>query len=329
MSLAPQAKPKLLVLELWGLGDLAIAAPFLQASANKFEVTLVAKPYARDLASRFFPAVRVHSLVAPWTAFHRKYRLVSWPWKELFQLSSLAGQSFDIGVSGRWDPRDHLLLCLLGFNQRMGFPRLGSQVFLTDPLPRPARYAHRYEYWRALGKALGLDLPRREQVGLHRKNRGEFVLVHTGAAQKVRVWPLERYRALVTKLRLTEYEVRVFCDPDQEAWWRANGETEVVVPKSVGELAACLEKAWAFLGNDSGPGHLAAFSGVPTFTLFGPQLSEWFAPLHPAAEWLDGSPCLYKPCFDQCRFASPKCLEGLDQATVIGRVQRFLAKLYT
>jgi len=26
---------------------------------------------------------------------------------------------------------------------------------------------------------------------------------------------------------------------------------------------------------------------VPTFTIFGPQLPEWFAPLHPEAEWIE------------------------------------------
>jgi hypothetical protein len=64
-----------------------------------------------------------------------------------------------------------------------------------------------------------------------------------------------------------------------------------------------IDRAGAFIGNDSGPGHLAAFCGVPTFTLFGPQLPEWFAPLHPGSEWLEGKACPYKPCSDYCRYA--------------------------
>ena len=54
------------------------------------------------------------------------------------------------------------------------------------------------------------------------------------------------------------------------------------MPRNVTELIAQIDRAGAFIGNDSGPGHLAAICGVPTFTLFGPQLPEWFAPLHPA-----------------------------------------------
>jgi ADP-heptose:LPS heptosyltransferase len=320
-------KTKLLVVELWGLGDLAIAAPFLKAASEQFEVTLLAKPFARDLAAHFFPDVRVFPFVAPWTAFHQKYRVLSWPWKELFKLGTLAAESIEIGASGRWDPRDHFLLQLLGLSRRFGFPRWGSQALLTDPLPIPDHYAHRYESWRRLGEALGLNLATRNQIPWVPKPNVDFTLIHSGAGQKLRVWPLERYQALVTHLRRGGECVRIGCDPDQAGWWRSQGETEVAVPQSVGELVSLLGHARAFIGNDSGPGHVAALTGVPTFTLFGPQLPQWFAPLHPAGEYVEGSPCPYRPCFDYCRFESPRCLLDLQQDHVIARVEQFLAKL--
>ena len=70
-------KPKLLVIELWGVGDLAIATPFLRAASEQYDVTLLARPYARDLQVRLWPAVRVVPFTAPWTAFQHKYRLLS------------------------------------------------------------------------------------------------------------------------------------------------------------------------------------------------------------------------------------------------------------
>ena len=45
-------KPKLLIVELWGLGDLVIATPLLRAAGERFDVTLLAKPYALDLQRR-------------------------------------------------------------------------------------------------------------------------------------------------------------------------------------------------------------------------------------------------------------------------------------
>ena len=115
-------KQKLLVVELWGLGDLVIATPFLQAASDKFDVTLLAKPYARDLKPRFWPDVNVVPFIAPWTAFRRKYRLHAWPWRHIFGLRKLLGERFDVGLSGRWDPRDHLLLWLLRTRKRLGSP---------------------------------------------------------------------------------------------------------------------------------------------------------------------------------------------------------------
>jgi hypothetical protein len=71
-------KPKLLVVELWGLGDLVLATPFLKAAAGQFEVTLLAKPLARELQPRLWPGVEVLPFTFPWTAFRAKYNLLRW-----------------------------------------------------------------------------------------------------------------------------------------------------------------------------------------------------------------------------------------------------------
>lgn len=320
-------KPPLLVIELWGLGDLVIATPFLRAASERYAVTLLAKPYAADLQARFWREVRVVPFTAPWTAFKHKYYLLSWPWRAILGLRrTLAADHFAFGLSARWDPRDHLLLWLFRARVRLGFPRWGSEVALDRALDRPEPSAHRYENWRVLARTLGFELPRREDLALpHLRPRGE-VLLHTGAGQPVRVWPLKRYQRLVARLRQAGYRVQVACDPDQRDWWLAAGEMQVAMPCSVAELLSLVDRARAFIGNDSGPGHLAAFSGVPTFTLFGPQLPEWFAPLHPASEWLEGKACPYKPCSDYCRFASPCCMLNSGEEEVSQGVEAFLQR---
>jgi ADP-heptose:LPS heptosyltransferase len=323
-------KAKLLVVELWGLGDLIIATPFLQAASQTYEVTLAAKPYAMDLQRRFWPHVRVVPFVAPWTAFRfkDKYRMYAWPWRGLFRLlKSLAAQRFDFGLSARWgDPRDHLLLLLAGATTRLGFPRLGSGIILTKPLARPEPQAHRYEYWRVMAGVLGFEMPAREALALPHAHPDGEILVHTGAGQPVRIWPLERYRTLVASLRRKRYRVQVACDPDQRAWWLQAGEKDLATPRTVTELLALADRAGAFIGNDSGPGHLAAFCGVPTFTLFGPQMPEWFAPLHPASEWLEGKACPYKPCSDYCRFPVPYCMANSGDEEVCALVESFVGR---
>src|SRR5208337_4208896 len=101
---------------------------------------------------------------------------------------------------------------------------------------------------------------------------GRVVFIHTGAGQPVRVWPLERYRQLVKRLRGQDQAVRVVCNPEQRDWWLEAGEKEVATPRTIAQLLDLMGDAAVFIGNDSGPGHLAAFSGIPTFTFFGPQV---------------------------------------------------------
>lgn len=320
-------KPSLLIIELWGLGDLVIATPFLRAASEKFSVSLMAKPYAQDLQARLWPGVEVIPFVAPWTAFQGKYRLWKWPLAKMSRLRrQVAARRFDVGLSARWDPRDHFLLRALRARKRFGYPRLRSQVFLTHPLTKPAPRDHRYEFWRVLGHALELELPEPQDIVMPRPSRGDAVFVHTGAGQPIRVWPLERYHRLVAQLRAKQYRVIVACDPDQRDWWVRAGETQVATPRTVKDLLTLIDESAVFIGNDSGPGHLAAFCGVPTCSLFGPQLPEWFAPLHPESICVEGKACPYKPCSDYCRFATPRCLWNITEAEVWETIHPFLAQ---
>lgn len=224
-------KPKLLVIELWGVGDLAIATPFLRLAATKYDVTLLAKSYASDLQSRFWPPVKVVSFQAPWTAFDHKYQLWAWPWRRMFRLwTELRREQFDVALSARWDPRDHLLLRLSGARTRLGFPRTGSQALLTRSLGTPAPLAHRYEYWRVIARALDLNLEQHAHLPLPSGASRRTVFIHTGAGQPVRVWPLERYRQIAAKLRARGQAVRIVCNLEQRDWWIGAGELDVAVP---------------------------------------------------------------------------------------------------
>lgn len=320
-------KSKLLIVELWGLGDLVIATPFIRAAAAQYDLTLLAKPYALDLKSRLWPEMDVVSFNAPWTAFKSKYHLWRWPWPEITRLQRLLkSQEFDFGVSGRWDPRDHLLLKLLGVKNRLGFPRLGSHFYLTRPLERPDPLAHHYEYWRIAGKGLGIELPSRENLAVPpAKSRGN-VMVHTGARLPARVWPLNHFHQLIQRLRGSGHSVQVVCDPGQLSWWRQKGETGIACPRTVTDLLSLIDQAGVFVGNCSGPGHLAAICGVPTFTLYGPSMYEWFAPLHPQAEIVEGKACPYKPCSDYCRFTVARCLGELTADEVWPRLEKFVTR---
>lgn len=319
-------KPKLLVLEFWGLGDLVIATPFLRAASKAFAVTLLAKPFALELRPRLWPDVEVLPFIAPWTAFHGKYRLWRWPWRDMLRLhGQLQHETIDHGLSARWDPRDHWVLKTAGVRDRLGFSRLNSGRYLTQPLPRPAPLAHRSEFWRVGGRALGLKLPAREDIIPPARPAHTGAFIHSGARLPARVWPLENFQKIAAALRRKNIPVQIACDPDQLSWWQSRGEN-AACPRCVDELLAHIDRAGIFIGNCSGPGHLAAICGVPTFTVYGPSLHEWFAPMHPAAEMFEGRACPYKPCSDYCRFSTPFCLWQVTADEIWPRVETFAEK---
>lgn len=314
------------------MGDLVIATPFLRAAVERYDVTLLAKPYALELQPRLWPNVKIFTFNAPWTAFKKKYHFWRWPLLEMLRLQqSLAAERFDFALSPRrirlyGDPRDFFLLKVIGAKERIGFPHLGSGVFLTQSLARPAPDAHRYESWRIAGKALGIELPAHDQLSPAPLKTEKTILLHSGARLPARVWPLENWHRLAIHLREKNFNVQVACDADQENWWKQNGETGVVCPRNVNTLFSLIDHSRVLIGNCSGPGHLAAISGTPTFTIYGPSLTEWFAPLHPQAEWVEGKPCPYKPCSDYCRFSKPFCIQDLSEAEVRPRVENFVRK---
>jgi ADP-heptose:LPS heptosyltransferase len=317
-------KDRLLVLDFWGVGDLGVASPFLRLASERYEVTLIAKPLAEELRPRFWPEVRIVPFTAPWTFFRGKYRLHKWPWKSILQLvRTMRRQKFDVAVSARWDPRDHLLMALVGAKRRYGFPRVGSQMFLTDSLNSQKLPAHPYVHWQHLARALGFNLP--DHCVIAKERNGEKIVIHTGASQPVKVWPLERYLHLVHRLRQQGYTVQVLCDPNQLQFWQEQGEA-VIAPSSLTQLCGLLDEAAIFIGNDSGPGHLAAVAGTPTFTIFGNQSPALFAPIHPASEWIEGAYCRYKPCYDSCRFPVPYCLLDIEEEKICRQVELFVEK---
>lgn len=322
-------KPRLLVLELWGLGDLALASDFLRAAGEKYTVTLLAKPQADELRARFWPEVKVVPFVAPWTAFRGKYRWWRWPWAEMGAVRrELRRERFDIAVSARPDPRDHWVMWRSLARRRLGYARAGGGALLTQALPPLARYAHRYDRWRGVATALDLPLPLRRNVARPLpRPAGRRVVLHSGAAQAVRVWPLERHAEMLKRIREAGFDAEVLCDRGQQSWWQANGEATAFAPESITSLLERLEGGAAFVGNDSGPGHLAAALGAPTFTIFGPQLPESFAPVHPRSEFVEGEPCPHKPCFDACHFAENHCLQGVTVERVWERLGEFLRRI--
>lgn len=321
------AKPALLVAEFRGTGDIAILIPFLRAALTRYDVTLLSVPNAAGLLRRFAPEVELIPCIAPWALFSGGRNLPRWPWRTLGRvLRELRSRRFAAAVSIWPIASDHLFLRLARPKRLLGYGRPGLGWLLDQDLAAGG-HIHRPEAWRRLAEQLHLPGVSLAQPRLSAPASSRRLVLHSGASQPLRVWPLARYAELLHRLRGQGWDPVVLCDREQLAAWKQLDEPLARVASGMDELIDTIAGGAAFLGNDSGPGHIAALCGVPTFTIFGPQVPELFAPGHPQAAWIEGRPCKYKPCYDHCRYAEPFCLTGLDVESVWPRLDAWLARV--
>jgi ADP-heptose:LPS heptosyltransferase len=109
-------------------------------------------------------------------------------------------------------------------------------------------------------------------VGMSRPGYPSDVVIHPGSGSPKKNWPIERYLELIDRLRSRGDNVRVLIGEVETERWPADVVTKLEAsrPESYLGLMAELLSARAYVGNDSGPSHLAAILGVPTVALFGP-----------------------------------------------------------
>jgi heptosyltransferase-2 len=93
---------------------------------------------------------------------------------------------------------------------------------------------------------------------------------------------------------------------------------------TVEELVAVLRGARLVIGNDSGPVHISAASGVPTVTVFGSTSPKWTAPRGKSSVVIAGS-AECAPCFRrECPEGRAKCLESIEVSDLIEAARRLL-----
>ncbi len=125
---------------------------------------------------------------------------------------------------------------------------------------------------------------------------GAGVVIHPGAGSPDKCWPAERFAELAGRLAAAGRPVRfVVGEVERERWSPTTvaqlaAVAEVRRPATLPDLLGELAGAGQFVGNDSGPAHLAGILGVPTLALFGPTDPADWHPLGPAVRTLRGSP---------------------------------------
>ncbi|MCM8822844.1 MAG: glycosyltransferase family 9 protein [Candidatus Omnitrophica bacterium] len=127
-------------------------------------------------------------------------------------------------------------------------------------------------------KKMGLNIHYPETV---KRDACDLLFIHPGSGSKKKNWPAENFvkvyryfqRICKPKIILGECEIS-----DYEFWKKNTDAPDLLIPKNLVELSQTLETGKWFIGNDSGVSHLAAFTGLKTFIIFGPTDPAIWAP---------------------------------------------------
>jgi ADP-heptose:LPS heptosyltransferase len=176
-------------------------------------------------------------------------------------------------------------------------------------------------------------VPRLRKLGVYRRR---LVCVHPASGNEMRQWPPERFAEISNALIASEeVDIALIGGPDEEAF-AASVERHIhdhsrvhnLIGKfKLDELPYFLETCALFIGNNSGPKHMAAGLGVPTVGIHSGVVDarEW-GPLGPYAvavqRNMNCSPC-YFATRDQCH-RGLACLNGLTAAQIISTCRKFL-----
>lgn len=201
----------------------------------------------------------------------------------------------------------------------------GAGVHLIPPRPSPEQQIHITDHYADHMERLAI-LPRSsgaaEKNAIYRDCRRpgfnpKRVVLHPGSGSRRKNWPLGNFLSLCHLLEAEGFESTFFLGP-AEAHLSAALPNPVERPADLVALAESLRTAGAFIGNDSGATHLAAFLGLPTVAVFGPSDPLRWRPLGRAAAIVPSLEAC-APCFetsnDTCQ--SMDCLELISPATVM------------
>ncbi|MCG9131309.1 lipopolysaccharide heptosyltransferase II, partial [Candidatus Poribacteria bacterium] len=151
-----------------------------------------------------------------------------------------------------------------------------------------------------------------------------LIAIHPGSPIPLKRWMSERYAELADWLIAQKRAEILFVGVKDEipiiteiqALMQAESNN-IAGKTTLTQLASILHKCNVFIGNDSGPMHLAAAVGTQTIGLYGPGDPIRFGPVGPKCQTirqkLDCPPCLGTTC----QFGKEGCMSKIQVADVI------------
>jgi ADP-heptose:LPS heptosyltransferase len=178
---------------------------------------------------------------------------------------------------------------------RAGFSHHKGASLYNCPIPRAQqilgvnRTVHTAEHLASAMFHLGVpktEIPRASLFAEASAASRPYAMIHPIAATPAKTWSAAGFRVVAEHLRRDHDLDPVFIAGPGEDLSMFAPDYRTVVGAPLAETKSLLRGASLFLGNDSGPAHMAAAFGLPVVVLFGPSDSVVWAPWRTASQVL-------------------------------------------
>lgn len=155
-----------------------------------------------------------------------------------------------------------------------------------------------------------------------------YAVLHIAALFATKEWPIDRFRSIGQFLESRCGLEPIFISaPDRGDLFADLGDFTCLDNLSLNELKSLIAGARLFVGNDSGPAHVAAAFGVPTAAIFGSSSSSIWGPWRTVSAvvetaW-DCKPCKGDRCYE---FDEPRCILSVETSQVENAIDDVLAR---
>lgn len=286
---------KVLVLMLTHLGDVVLFLPFLDALGEFFgsrSIDIVVKPPVDQLICSHAALRRIHVFNCPWVGAGGWGKgIVQW----LGFIKKFRSEKYDLAIVSHAHELSSLAAYLCGAKETAGWAFDGDR-FLDCPLVVLPWKQHAAEFAAQLMEHLDLPpVPRRSGLPVAGEDfrKGEdivirlkkakggtgagILVVHPGAGGERKIWPPGNFSAVIKAFLERNHSV-ILLGGEKEGKICTGIANRIGCPDrvvdlcgklGVGELAGVISGGDAYIGNDSGPSHMAATLGVPSYVIFG------------------------------------------------------------
>lgn len=282
---------RVLLVRLRSIGDTVLMTPCLVA-LKQWRPTLHLAVVSEQLAA---PLLEDHPAVDEVIVLDRRMNQLRDVVERLRVITTVRHQSYDLAVNLHGGPTAMVLTYLSGAPERLGYRGYRYGWMLTRRAPNPdviwgKRPIHSVEQQIGLLKWAGLPIPTIPPTSLrvseqalqsarrrlrHQGIRGPFVLIHPAATEESKRWSSHKFAQVIKHLARRYDLPSVVIVARHEAHLAENikgfaaSAVHTMSDLNIKEVIALAAQASLFIGNDSGPAHIAAATGCPTIVIFG------------------------------------------------------------